>query len=197
MRVGLGRRSTLRINRAVLIALAAITLAGCASGRALQEGRLAERQRDYDRAVVLYRRAVQERPNDRSAQLALERAMLRAAQQHYAAGRALARQSRWEEALAEYQIAYELNPTMGDIERELAETREAVRTRLESRGDGETELEALIERTRHTGPPGLELPNGGPMPDEVVFREASARTVFSAIGQFAGVTIVFDPQFVD
>lgn len=197
MTIGPGRRSSPRINRAALIALALITLAGCASGRALDEGRAAERQRDYDRAVVLYRRAVQERPNDRSAQLALERAMLRAAQQHYAAGRALARQSRWEEALAEYQIAYELNPTMGDIERELAATREAVRTRLRGGADGQTELEALIERTRHAPPPGQELPDGDPLPDAVVFREASARTVFSALGQFAGITVVFDPQFVD
>ncbi len=197
MTVGPGRRRTIRINGAILIALVAITLAGCASGRALQEGQRAEFERDYDRAVVLYRRALQERPHDRNAQLSLERAMLRAAQQHYAAGRALARQSRWEEALAHYQIAYELNPTMGDIERELAETREAVRTRLAARAEGQTELEALIERTRHAAPPGLELPNGDPMPDAVVFREASARTVFSAIGQFAGVTIVFDPQFVD
>ncbi len=197
MTVGHGSRSMRRIDRAVLIALAVITLAGCAGARALQQGQVAERERDYDQAVVLYRRAVQERPHDRNAQLALERAMLRAAQQHYAAGRALARQSRWEEALAEYRIAYELNPTMGDIERALAETREAVRTRLAAREEGQTELEALIERTRHAGPPGLELPNGDPMPDSVVFREASARTVFSAIGQFAGVTIVFDPQFVD
>ena len=196
MTVGPGRRRTIRINGAILIALVAITLAGCASGRALQEGQRAEFERDYDRAVVLYRRALQERPHDRNAQLSLERAMLRAAQQHYAAGRALARQSRWEEALAHYQIAYELNPTMGDIERELAETREAVRTRLAAR-EGQTQLEALIERTRHAAPPGLELPNGDPMPDAVVFREASARTVFSAIGQFAGVTLVFDPQFVD
>ena len=192
-----GPGNAIRIGRLVALALAAALLAGCATTSALRDGRRAERERDYDEAVVRYRRAVQERPNDRDAQLALERAMLRAAQQHYAQGRALARQSRWEEALAEYQIAYELNPTMGDIERELAEMREAVRTRLAARAEGETELEALVDRTRHAGPAGLELPDGDPLPDAVVFREASARTVFSAIGQFADVTVVFDPQFVD
>ena len=86
---------------------------------------------------------------------------------------------------------------MGDIERELAEMRKAVRTRLAARAEGETELEALVDRTRHAGPAGLELPDGDPLPDAVVFREASARTIFSAIGQFADVTVVFDPQFVD
>ena len=192
-----GPGNAIRIGRLVALALAAALLAGCATTSALRDGRRAERERDYDEAVVRYRRAVQERPNDRDAQLALERAMLRAAQQHYAQGRALARQSRWEEALAEYQIAYELNPTMGDIERELAEMRKAVRTRLAARAEGETELEALVDRTRHAGPAGLELPDGDPLPDAVVFREASARTVFSAIGQFADVTVVFDPQFVD
>ena len=197
MTTGPGRTRTSWIGGGLLLALAVVTFTGCASSGALQAGQLAERERNYDQAVVLYRRAVQERPHDRNAQLGLERAMLRAAQQHYAAGRALARQSRWEEALAEYQIAYELNPTMGDIERELADMREAVRTRLAARDEGETQLEALIERTRFAGLPGLELPDGDPLPDAVVFREASARTVFSAIGQFAGITVVFDPQFVD
>ncbi len=197
MTTGPGRTRTPWIGGGLLIVLAVVTLTGCASSGALRAGQLAERERNYDQAVVLYRRAVQERPHDRNAQLGLERAMLRSAQQHYAAGRALARQSRWEEALAEYQIAYELNPTMGDIERELADMREAVRTRLAARNEGQSELEALIERTRHAGLPGLELPDGDPLPDAVVFREASARTVFSAIGQFAGITVVFDPQFVD
>ena len=81
-----GPGNAIRIGRLVALALAAALLAGCATTSALRDGRRAERERDYDEAVVRYRRAVQERPNDRDAQLALERAMLRAAQQHYAQG---------------------------------------------------------------------------------------------------------------
>ena len=60
-----------------------------------------------------------------------------------------------------------------------------------------TELEALIDRTRYAAPPGLDLPRDVTLPDSVVFRDASARAVFSALGQLGTVTIVFDPTFND
>ena len=154
-------------------------------------------QRDYDLAVVEYTRALQEDPGDRDAQLALDRAKMRAAQAHYAEGRRLSRLSQWEAALAEYQIAHDLNPTVGDVARELRDTRHKVRTKLAARKEGQTELEALIDRTRDAAPPGLDLPRGIALPDSVVFRESSARDVFSALGQFGGVNVIFDPAFRD
>ena len=175
------------------LALAAF---GCAT-TAFRTGQQAEIERDYDRAVVEYTRVLQERPSDRDAQLALERVKMRAAQTHYAEGRRLARLSRYEEALAEFQLAYELNPSGGDIERELRETRTKVQMKLAARDEGQTELEALIDRTSGAAPPGLDLPRGIELPDSVVFRDASARAVFSALGQFGDVNIVFDPAFRD
>ena len=183
--------------RGVLLVVLALATSACATTSAFRDGQRAERERDYDQAVVAYTRALEERPHDRGTQLSLERARLRAAQMHYARGRALARQSRWEDALAEYQIAYDLNPTMGDIERELREMRDAVRTELAARDEGQTAIEELIDRTHDAVPAGLELPQDIVLPDSVVFRDASVRAVFSALAQFADVTVVFDPQFRD
>ena len=189
------RRS--RAVRHVLLVFLALATAACATTASFRDGQRAERERDYDLAVLAYTRALEERPHDRNAQLALERAKLRAAQVHYSRGRTLARQSRWEDALAEYQIAYELNPTMGDIERELREMREAVRTELAARQEGQTAIEELIDRTHDAAPAGLELPQDIALPDSLVFRDASTRAIFSALAQFADVTVVFDPQFQD
>jgi len=169
---------------------------GCAT-TSFRAGQQAERARDYDRAIVEYTRVLQERPNDRNAQLGLERAKMRASQTHYAEGRRLARFSRYEEALSEFQVAYELNPSDGDIERELRETRTKVQIKLATRDEGQTELEALIDRTSDAGPLGLELPRGIKLPDSVVFRDASARAIFSALGQFGNINILFDPAFRD
>ena len=187
-----------RLNSCILL-LIALTLAAsaCATAGALRAGQRAERERDYDQAVVAYTQALQERPHDRNIQLALDRARLRAAQAHYAEGRRLARGSQWKEALAEYQIAYDLNPTMGDIERALRETRNAVRAELAARPEGRTEIEALIDRTLDAAPPGLDLPRGIALPDSVVFNSESSRAVFSALGQLGGVSVVFDAQFRD
>ena len=181
----------------VALLLAVLAAAGCGTSAAFRTAQQAELRNDFDRAVIEYGRAVEERPDDRQAQLALNRARLRAAEAHYAAGRRLARLSQWEDALAEFQIAWDLNPTRGDVADALRAARENVRSEMEARAEGVTELEALIDRTRNAAPPGLDLPGGIALPDSVVFRDASARAVFSALGQFGNVTVLFDPAFLD
>ena len=56
---------------------------GCATRRAaLRAGERAEAAKDYDRAVVEYTKALRANPDDDNARLALERAKLRASQEH-------------------------------------------------------------------------------------------------------------------
>ena len=72
------------------VALAAAVMAGgCATSSAYHAGQTAEAAQDFDRAVVNYTTAVRKKPDDRTAQLALERARLRASQEHYYRGRRL------------------------------------------------------------------------------------------------------------
>ena len=184
-------------TRLVVLIAVALATSACATAGALRDGQRAERARDYDQAVIAYTRALQERPHDRNIQLALDRARLRAAQMHYAEGRRLEREARWEDALTEYQIAYDLNPGMADIERAIREMRDAVRAELTALPEGQTALEALIESTLAAAPPGLDLPRGIVLPDSVVFSGESSRAVFSALGQLGDVSVVFDAQFRD
>lgn len=184
-------------SRAPALLLIVAVSSACATAGGLRDGERAERERDYDQAVLLYTRALQERPHDRSLQLALGRARLRAAQMHYAEGRRLEREAQWADALAEYRIAYDLNPDMADVERALRGAEEAVRTGPAGRTDGRTALEALIDDTFDAAPPGLDLPRDVTLPDSVVFASESARAVFTALGALAGVSVVFDAQFRD
>ena len=121
--------------------------AACATTSPYHLGQTAERAQDYDRAVVEYTKAVRANPDDLTAKPALERARLRAAQEHYFRGRRLSAAERHEEALVEFQVASELNPGSADVEAALRDTRQKVRTRLASSREGKTELESLIERT--------------------------------------------------
>lgn len=174
---------------------AALTAGACASTSPIHLGERAERQQDYDRAVVEYTKALRANPDDHEARQSLDRARLRAAEQHYFRGRRLAASERYEDALVEYQIASELNPTSGDIDAALRDTRLKVRTRLAVSRGGKTELQSVIERSRSLAPPGLDLPQGVKLPDSVVFSNASSRMVFMALGRFAGISVVFDPAF--
>jgi len=170
-------------------------LAGCATG-ARDRARSAEQAENFDQAVAEYTRALQDRPDDRALRQDLERARLRAAQHHYLQGRRHTGLGNHSEALLEYQIAAELNPNSGDILDALRDTRHAVQTRLIAQEDGQTELQTMIERARALPPDGLKLPEDV-LPDSLVFRDASTRDVFSALGQFADVNVIFDPAFVD
>jgi general secretion pathway protein D len=179
----------------VLLLLGIGLLSGCATS-ARDRARNAEKMDNFDQAVVDYTRALQEHPGDAALRRDLERARLRAAQHHYAQGRRRIGQGDLQEALIEFQISAELNPESGEIQDALRTTRLSVQTELSARGANQTTLEALVARSRDLPPVGLELPEVT-LPNSLVFRDASTRDVFSALGQFANISVIFDPDFVD
>ena len=178
-------------------ALLLIVLAGCATSAAFRRGRHAEQRQDYDRAVAEYTQALRRSPDSVDARLGLDRARLRASQDHFVKGRRLAAIGRLNEALIEYGLAAELNPTGADIDQELRATRNRLRAQIAPPVDGKTDLQALIARSRNLPPPGLDLPPNLQMPASLIFREASSRDVFIALARFANVGIVFDAAFRD
>jgi general secretion pathway protein D len=185
----------LAAGRAALFA--ALLLPGCVTTSPYRAGERAERARDYDLAVVEYAKAVRANPDDRTMRLALDRAKIRASQDHYFRGRRFAAAERHEDALVELQLAAELNPAAADVDSALREARKKLRTKLAVSREGKTELQALIERSQDLAAPGLDLPAGVKLPDSLVFSNASSRMVFMALGRLAGVSLVFDPAFRD
>ncbi|MEO6212913.1 MAG: secretin N-terminal domain-containing protein [Vicinamibacterales bacterium] len=183
--------------RALLASTAVALLSACATTSAFRAGQHAERIQDYDVAVVEYTKAARAHPDDRTARAALDRVRLRASQEHFYRGRRLAAAERYEEALGEFQLASELNPTDGAVDSSLKNTRQKLRTKLAVSRGGKTELQALIDRTRDLPAAGMELPAGIKLPDTLTFSNANSRMVFSALARFADLNLVFDPAFRD
>jgi len=180
----------------VLVLVLVPLSAGCATGGALRAGQRAEQLQDYDVAVAEYTKAVRERPNDRDARIALDRARLRAADAHFARGRRFASQNRFEEALIEFQIANELNPASAEVEAELRRTRAGLRAKLAIPSGGQTPLQTLVARSRTQPPPGLDLPEDVTMPASIVTGpQTTSRELYQMIAKFANVNIIFDPSF--
>jgi len=72
------------LARLVPVALLAAVLAGCATGSsAYKKGYTAAKVHDWDTAVAHFRTAVQEDPDKPEYRIALERAMMEAAQDAY------------------------------------------------------------------------------------------------------------------
>lgn len=168
---------------------------GCAASAALRRGGDAERRQDYDYAVVEYTKALRMHPNDTNVRVALDRAKLRAANDHFAKGRRFSATGKLDQALLEYEVASELNPSGGEIDDELRATRNKLRAKVAVAREGKTELQTIIERARDLPPPGLDLPQGVKMPASLTFRDASSRDVFTAIARLANISLIFDSSF--
>jgi general secretion pathway protein D len=186
-----------RASRVVVALGVACLLGGCAASSALRRGQNAERLQDFDRAVAEYTMALRLNPSSADARLALERAKLRASNEHFARGRRLAATGRYDQALVEFELAAELNPTSGEVDEALRSTRNQLRAKVAVAREGKTELEALIARARDLPPPGLELPADVRMPASLVFRNAGSRDVFLSIAKFAEISLAFDPALRD
>ncbi len=186
-----------RSSRAALAALVACTVASCASSGSIRVAHNAEIAQNYDVAVAEYTKILRSNPDSRDARQGLERAKLRASQDHFTKARRLASTGNLEEGLVEYQLAAELNPGNAEIQRELQDTRSQLRAQVAIREDGKTRLESLIAQSLAAPLPGTDLPADAKLPDSVVFRDANARDVYSAIGKFTNLSVMFDPSFRD
>jgi general secretion pathway protein D len=181
--------------RAALLAIVVVAVAGCATSTALKNGRSAEDRQDYDRAVLEYQRALQLNPNSADAKTSLQRARLRASQDHFSRARRLAAIGKLDDALAEYQLAAEMNPSSGQIAEELRTTQNLLRTKVTTSRDGKTQLETLVDRMRDQPAPGLAAPTDL-LTDSWTFRNASNQDILRAIAQVSNVNVVFDPAFM-
>jgi general secretion pathway protein D len=191
------RNKSASFSRVALTATLILTLVSCASSGSLRLAQNAETAQNYDLAVAEYTKLLRENPESKEARIGLERAKLRASQDHFTKARRLSATGKLEESLIEYQLAAELNPGNADIARELQETRTQLRAQVAIREDGKTRLESLIAQSRSAPLPGTVLPEDAKLPESVVFRDANARDVYSAIGKFTNISVAFDPAFRD
>src|SRR3954447_21572692 len=168
---------------------------GCAASGALHRAGDAEHRQEYDLAVVEYSKALRLHPDDGNTRAALERSKLRASQDHFTRGRRFAATGKFDQALVEYQVAAEVNPSNGDLDQELLATRNKLRAKIAVAREGKTELQTLMDRARDLPPPGMDLPAGIKMPASLTFRDASSRDVFTAISRLANVSVIFDSAF--
>jgi len=163
---------------------------GCATSAAFRAGESAERLQDYDRAVVEYQRAFTADPDNVQYKRSLERARLRAALDHTNRARRLAGRGAYDEALVEYRLALELDPEAPGVASEMKDA-EVMRER------GRVSFDEVRERARERALPGLDLGADAQQPLGLVFRGASLREAYLALGRAAGVNVTFDSSFQD
>ncbi len=179
----------------VLVALAAVIAAGCATGRAFARGEAAGRAGDWEAAVGFYRQALENDPDRPDYQIALERARLATAAMYTERGRQFEEAGQLEEALRAYRKAQEFEPSNRQLGAKAAELDRTIRDRIEA-ATPRPDIERLRQQAaRRTVEPILSPTN--PEPLIINFVNTSLRDILTFIGNYTGINVTFDRDLQD
>ena len=188
-------RSSRPYLKVAALAVAAAVVAGCATGAAFRQGEQAAHGEDWDSAVEYYRKAVQDDPRNAEYRVALHRAMLNAAREHYARAQALEETGALADAVREYRRAGELDPGNNDALYRAAEVERAIRDRIEASRPRAPIEDMRDVANRETAPPLLDPASAEPL--SLRFVDQSVQDILDFIGNATGVNINYDQQFQD
>jgi general secretion pathway protein D len=171
-------------KHAWVLIMVALSFWGCATfvSQYFKLGNQAEMNKDWDRAIECYEKAVADKPNEYAYKMALTRVKLRASFDHLQSARTLASQGQQDEALKEYEKALSYDPQNRALYDEMLQLKQGppVKEKLEEeKVEYPVKLKVAKDRI------------------ELKFTEASLRSIFQALGKHAQVNIIFDELFKD
>ncbi len=177
----------------VLLTLAAVA-GGCAAGQAFRQGDAAMRMGNLDQAVVSYRRAVQDDPDNPRYKIALERAMQGASRLHLERARQFEAQDQLEAAVSEYRLANEYDPSNRGIAQKVASIEKTLRDREEA-ARPKPPGQQLRERARAASAEPLLIGVNTRFP--LRFNNTSFKDALNFIAAQVGINVTFDREVVD
>jgi len=179
----------LKIFSSLLIVAA---LAGCAGGKtAFKDGGKAEVTRDYETAMVQYKKALDEDPENPEYRLKYERTRFAAAYSHFQKGRLAAEAGNLEAAQTEFARAKEIDPSHDFAAQELARVTDLIAGRKAGApATPAPTFESIRSATRTLSyqsqlEPTLRVPI-------TIHLAQPTRTAFETIGEMAGIHVLFD-----
>ena len=184
-----------RIAYLPILAIAVMILAGCPkSNKDFSAGKKAQELQDYDTALADYQRALRADPSNTEYKLNELQMRFQDAQYHVEQGRKDVNAGELQLALAEFQRAATVDPSNAAAQQEAKKTLElmAARTAASTPKNAVPNTPSFDSQLL-AAPPELK-----PLSREPInFRATEdARTVFETIGKLAGLSVLFDPDFV-
>ena len=174
----------------LLLLLSAVTLApslyGAEGDKEYKAGQEAEARKDYDEAYRQYQLAHDADPNNPRFLIAVSKARLMAGAVHVDRGWKLQEQGNLQEALAEFEQAYAIDPASAAARQGIDQTTALI----DARQAGETPEPGLLEEA--LGPPELMPLSRAPIN---LHMTNEGKVVFETIGKLAGINVLFDPDY--
>lgn len=179
----------------VFTSFVAVSALAESAGSSFKAGEHAEKKNDYDTAYQAYKRAHDSSPNDPKFMAAFLRMRFYASSQHVHAGQQLRDEGKAEEALAEFRLAQQIDPSnieaSGMVHRLSDDLQRQQREKVVSRT--RTESTALEQEARQAaGPINLEIKSDIPVSIQMT---ATTDVIYKTIGKLGGFNILMDPDY--
>ena len=168
----------------------------------LKQARVAEAQKDYETALDFYNRAIGEDPQDPAYQLGARRVRFQASQAHVEAGMRLRTAGQLEEALVEFQKAFNVDPGSAIALQEIRQTSDALDQKKKGAvPPGETPMssaEKAREQSLAMIQSLLPVPELKPVTNQISLLKMNnqpPKVLYETVGKLAGINVLFDPQY--
>lgn len=187
-------------SRIPFLSILAWTLTAAALGESAESfyksGERAEKKSDLDTAYLAYRHAHDGKPSDPRYMAAYVRLRFYASAQHIHTGTGLRDEGKLREALIEFQMATQIDPSnfeaMGLVRRTADEIQKQTRDRdIVDKTKGQT---TALEKAAQgaAGPVSLNLQSNIPVS---IHMTANVDAIYKTIGKLGGLNILMDPDY--
>lgn len=168
----------------------------------LKQGRAAEAGKDYELALDLYNQAVSQDPQDPAYQLGARRVRFQAAQVHVENGVRVRREGQLEQALVEFQKAFNIDPGSAVALQEMQRTKEALDQKNKGAVPPGEQPMSSAEKARKESLTMIQsllpVPELKPVTNQINLLKMNnqpPKVLYETVGKLAGINVLFDPQY--
>ena len=158
------------------------------------KGQDAEARQQYEAAFDLFKQAYDLRPKDLRYRAAFERVRFQAAATIVHRGQKLRDDGKLDEAVAEFQKALTIDPSLFIAQQELDRTLKMINDQKNPQPQAAGPPEGLKKRVHEAAGP-VELAQISNVPITVKMLSTKSDVVYRTVGQLAGVNVLFDPDY--
>ncbi len=185
-----------RLKPAAIVLLVVVAILPAIADKAKniwEKGQDAEARQNYEAAYDLYKQAYDLKPKDLRYRASFERMRFKAAATIVHRGQKLREDGKLPEALAEFQKAIQIDPSLFIAQQELKRTLQMLNDATNPPPQAAGPPNSLERKIKEAGGP-VELAPISNVPITVKLTEDS-KVIYQTIGQLAGINVLFDPDY--
>ena len=185
------------LRPALFLWLVAATLPAGAADKAkdlFAKGQDAQARQQYEAAYDFFKQAYDLKPKDLRYRAAFEHARFEAATEIVHRGQKLREEGKLDDAVAEFQKALTIDPSLFIAKQELIRTQKMINDQHNPPPQA-AGPPASLERKVHEAAGPVELAPISNTPITVKMLNTKSDVVYRTVGQLAGVNVLFDPDY--